>query len=94
MRVEQDALRLLATAHCDVNIEKRLDNGQRLIAERFGANALPLRPTDGPPLGGWPSTDYETIWTVRLDAQGNVSIDNALCKGIDSAKPPETAPLF
>ena len=32
----------------------------------------------------WPRTDYDTIWTVKLDAQGNLTVDNALCEGIDS----------
>ncbi len=32
----------------------------------------------------WPDTDYDTVWTVKLDAQGNLTADNALCEGIDS----------
>lgn len=42
----------------------------------------------------WSQTDYDTIWTVTLDAQGNLTVDNALCEGIDSASLPDTAPLF
>jgi hypothetical protein len=42
----------------------------------------------------WPSADYDTIWTVILDAQGNLTVHNALCEGIDSASLPATAPLF
>ena len=42
----------------------------------------------------WPQTDYDTIWTVTLDAQGNVTVDNALCEGIDSASLPAEAPQF
>lgn len=42
----------------------------------------------------WPSADYDTIWTVKLDAQGNLTVDNSLCEGIDSSKLPATAPLF
>lgn len=42
----------------------------------------------------WPSADYDTIWTVTLDATGNLSVDNALCEGIDSTKLPATAPQF
>lgn len=42
----------------------------------------------------WPSEDYDTIWTVKLDAQGNLTVDNSLCEGIDSSKLPATAPLF
>jgi hypothetical protein len=33
----------------------------------------------------WPDTDYDTVWTVKLDAQGNLTADNALCEGIDSS---------
>jgi hypothetical protein len=31
---------------------------------------------------------------VELDAQGNLTVDDALCEGIDSTKLPSTAPLF
>ena len=44
------------------------------------------------PALSWPSTDYDTIWTVNLDAHGNLTVDNALCEGIDSAALPATAP--
>ena len=42
----------------------------------------------------WPSTDYNTIWTVKLDGSGNLTVDNALCEGIDSNELPEQAPPF
>jgi hypothetical protein len=42
----------------------------------------------------WPQTDYDTIWTVKLDAQGNLTVNNALCEGIDSTPLPATAPEF
>jgi hypothetical protein len=42
----------------------------------------------------WPSTDYDTIWRVQLDGQGNVTVDNALCEGIDSASLPAAPPQF
>jgi hypothetical protein len=42
----------------------------------------------------WPSADYDTIWRVTLDGSGNVTVDNVLCEGIDSARLPATAPLF
>jgi hypothetical protein len=54
----------------------------------YGGSNLPLLPTK------WPSTDYDTIWTVTLDAQGNLTVDNDLCEGIDTTKLPATAPLF
>lgn len=41
-----------------------------------GAPSLPSTP--------WPGTDYDTVWTVKLDAQGNLTADNSLCEGIDS----------
>jgi len=42
----------------------------------------------------WPGNDYDTIWTVKIDGEGNLSIDNASCEGIDSNKLPSTAPSF
>ena len=53
-------------------------------------------PADSPLLldVAWPSADYDTIWTVTLDAQGSLTIDNELCEGIDSANLPATAPQF
>lgn len=64
-----------------------------LLASYGGAD-LPLLPTAGSPLGGWPSADYDTVWSVHLDAQGNLTVDNALCEGIDTFKLPMTAPQF
>lgn len=56
---------------------------------------LPTAATSsGTPAGGWPHQDYDTIWTVTLDAQGNLTVDNELCEGIDSASLPITAPQF
>ncbi|MCX5974496.1 MAG: hypothetical protein NTU59_07510, partial [Coprothermobacterota bacterium] len=49
---------------------------------------------DPVPALSWPMSDYDTIWTVTLDAQGNLTVDNALCEGIDSTKLPATAPQF
>ena len=42
----------------------------------------------------WPDADYDTIWTVTLDANGNLTVDNALCQGINSTALPATAPQF
>jgi hypothetical protein len=60
----------------------------------YGEDILPVIPTAGPPPGGWPPADYDTIWTVTLDAQGNLTVYNVLCEGIDSAKLPVAAPQF
>ena len=48
----------------------------------------------GPMAPDWPENDYDTIWTVTLDARGNVTVDNAKCQGIDSATLPATCPQF
>ena len=43
----------------------------------------------------WPGNDYDSIWTVTLDATGNATVTNAKCEGIDLGSPlPSTAPLF
>ncbi|HYL46146.1 MAG TPA: hypothetical protein VEU52_03910 [Candidatus Limnocylindrales bacterium] len=42
----------------------------------------------------WSDSDYDTIWTVKLDGQGNLTVDNSLCEGIDSASLPATPPPF
>lgn len=49
---------------------------------------------DGQPAPNWPDDDYDTVWTVKLDANGNLSIDNATCEGINSATLPATPPQF
>jgi hypothetical protein len=46
------------------------------------------------PAPNWPDDDYDTIWTVKLDAYGNLTVNNALCEGIDSAALPATPPQF
>lgn len=50
--------------------------------------------SDPVPTPSWPQTDYDTIWTVTLDGAGNLTVNNALCEGIDSAKLPARAPHF
>lgn len=42
----------------------------------------------------WPSDDYDTIWKVHIDTSGNLTVDNALREGIDSAKLPADPPKF
>ncbi len=64
-----------------------------LLTSYGGAN-LPLLPTSGSAQGDWPSDDYDTVWRISLDAQGNLTVDNALCEGIDSTKLPVMAPQF
>ena len=45
-----------------------------------------------PPVPDWSPTDYDSIWTVTIDAQGNLTVNNALCEGINSETLPDTAP--
>jgi len=42
----------------------------------------------------WPGNDYDTIWTIKLDSQGNLTVDNGMCEGIGSSLLPATAPQF
>lgn len=58
------------------------------LISSYGGNDVALLPEN------WPPDEYDTIWTVSLDAQGNLTIDNELCEGIDSETLPEDAPLF
>jgi hypothetical protein len=64
-----------------------------LLTSYGGKNPPQLQLVDPPP-DGWPDADYDTIWTVTLDAKGNLTVDNDLCEGIDSSKLPATAPQF
>ncbi|MBE3036189.1 MAG: hypothetical protein IMZ70_03780, partial [Candidatus Atribacteria bacterium] len=58
------------------------------LLESYGGSNLPLLEP------AWPIADYDTIWTVTLDAQGNLTVNNDLCEGIDTTKLPVTAPQF
>jgi hypothetical protein len=42
----------------------------------------------------WAAGDYDSIWTVRIDSSGNLTVNNSLCEGIDSARLPVAAPEF
>ena len=42
----------------------------------------------------WSSTDYDPIWTLTLDAHGNLTADFTKCEGIQSTALPATAPQF
>ena len=57
-------------------------------------NALLATYLSGQTAPNWPDDDYDTIWTVTLDANSNLTIDNALCEGIVPPTVPATAPQF
>ena len=56
-----------------------------LIASYFPHGGAPTAP-------GWPPNDYDTIWTVTLDGQGNLTVNNSMCEGIQSTGLPAAAP--
>ncbi len=47
-----------------------------------------------PTVPGWNGEDYDTIWTVTLDGNGNLTVNNNLCEGISSASLPAACPAF
>lgn len=49
---------------------------------------------DNQPAPAWPPNDYDTIWTVKLDAHGNVTVNNGMCEGIKSLPPTAGPPQF
>lgn len=57
------------------------------LLQSYGGSQSASSPT-------WPSGDYDTIWTVTLDAGGNLTVDNSLSEGIDSAGLPAEPPQF
>jgi hypothetical protein len=59
-----------------------------LVSSYFPPAATP------PTVPDWPANDYDTVWKVRLDADGNLVVNNAMCEGIDSAKLPAKCPRF
>ena len=50
--------------------------------------------SNAPSAPDWPDDDYDTIWRVTLDGTGNLTVDNVLCEGINSAALPATPPQF
>ena len=53
-------------------------------------------PNTTPPLTAplWLDNDYDSLWTLTLDADGNLTADFTKCEGIDSGTLPPTAPQF
>ncbi|MGB6828505.1 MAG: hypothetical protein WBE41_10720, partial [Terracidiphilus sp.] len=57
-------------------------------------NALLKKYGSSQTVADWASGDYDSIWTVRLDSAGNLTVDNSTCEGISSTALPATAPQF
>jgi hypothetical protein len=55
-------------------------------------NALLATYHGGQSVPAWPDDDYDTVWTVKLDSNGNASVDNLTCEGISSADLPAQPP--
>jgi len=58
-----------------------------LLSSYFPNGGFPTAPA-------WPDDDYDTIWTVTIDATGNLRVDNALYEGIQSSTLPAACPQF
>lgn len=57
-------------------------------------NALLASYGNGQMVQPWPDDDYDTVWTVKLDANGDLSLDNLTCEGISSSALPAAPPQF
>ena len=65
------------------------------IPPTVGALVSSYFPNGGaPPVPPWPDDDYDSIWTVTVDAKGNLKVDNSQCEGMNSAALPVAAPQF
>ena len=49
---------------------------------------------NAPTASSWGDDDYDSIWTVTLDGNGNLTVNNNLCEGIVSANLPAACPAF
>ena len=65
----------------------------KLLASYSNVVSTPPLATSPSPLA-WNALDYDTIWTVTIDANGNLAANNSLCEGIDTINLPQTAPQF
>jgi hypothetical protein len=58
---------------------------------------LPTPPLPTPPATSpldWNALDYDSIWTIAIDGNRNLTANNSLCEGIDSNLLPAWAPQF
>lgn len=60
---------------------------QYLVADVYGA------PDAAKKIPDWSFTDYDSVWTLQTDADGNLTFSNS-CEHIDSDALPSTCPAF
>jgi hypothetical protein len=60
---------------------------QALVSSYYPNGGAPTVPS-------WNGEDYDSIWTVTLDGNGNLTVNNNLCEGISSDSLPNTCPAF
>jgi hypothetical protein len=58
-----------------------------LVSSYFPNGGAPAAPA-------WAATDYDSLWVVALDADGNLTVDFSQCEGINSATLPALPPTF
>jgi hypothetical protein len=58
-----------------------------LVSSYFPHGGAPAAPA-------WSPSDYDSLWVVTLDADGNLTIDFSQCEGINSATLPPLPPTF
>jgi hypothetical protein len=58
-----------------------------LLSSYFPNGGAPTAPV-------WQATDYDSIWTITLDASGNLTADFSQCEGINSSALPVAPPQF
>lgn len=78
----QGAKTLVAWEHVHIN-----------AAIRYLIGTIYQNPAALKDLPSWDYTDYDSIWTVQIDAAGNLQFSNS-CEGIDTALLPSTCPAF
>jgi hypothetical protein len=58
-----------------------------LISSYFPNGGAPTAPA-------WSPFDYDSLWVITIDAQGNLTADFSQCEGIKSSALPATPPMF
>lgn len=64
---------------------------RRMLSENFQTN---LTAEEINAIVQWEYNDYDSIWVIKTDKNGNLNFNNQICQGIDSALLPVIAPKF